>query len=250
MELTGDVALITGGAAGIGRATAKRLAADGASVVVADLEAEAAADTVDAIEAEGGDALAITTDVSDREAVESLVEQTLDQYGSLSIAVNNAGIEGTQGPIHELSLEDWQRVTAVNQTGVWNCLQAQLPVMAETGGGAIVNMASIAGHIAAGAAPYVASKHGVLGLTKVAAMQYAEVGVRINAVCPGVIDTEMVDRARSEDPEGIEGFVAGTPMGRMGDPEEIAGAVAFLCSEDASYVTGHPLVVDGGYLTV
>ncbi|MFC6784696.1 glucose 1-dehydrogenase [Halobaculum halobium] len=247
--IDGGVAIVTGGAAGIGRATAQRFAAEGASVVVADIDADDLAETVDLIEADGGEATAVETDVSDQDDVAALVEGTIDTYGVPDFALNNAGIEGSSAPMADQSLEDWKRVIDVNQTGVWNCLTEELAVMADNGGGAIVNTSSIAGLSAAGGAPYVASKHGVVGLTRVAASQYGPAGVRVNAVCPGVIDTEMIDRANEEMGEGtIEQFVQAKPLRRMGTPEEVASAVVWLCSEESSFVTGHPLVIDGGFM--
>lgn len=247
--IEGGVAIVTGGAAGIGRAAAQRFAAEGASVVVADIDADDLAETVDLIESDGGEATAVETDVSDADDVASLVEETVDTYGVPDFAFNNAGIEGSSAPLATQSLEDWKRVIDVNQTGVWNCLTEELAVMADNGGGAIVNMSSIAGLSAAGGAPYVASKHGVIGLTRAAAAQYGPAEVRVNAVCPGVIDTEMIDRASDEmGEETIDQIVQAKPLRRMGDPEEVASAVVWLCSEESSFVTGHPLVVDGGYM--
>ncbi|QZP39448.1 glucose 1-dehydrogenase [Halobaculum magnesiiphilum] len=247
--IEGGVAIVTGGAAGIGRATAERFAAEGASVVVADIDADDLAETVDLIEADGGEATAVETDVSDADDVASLVEKTIDTYGVPDFALNNAGIEGSSAPIADQSLEDWKRVIDVNQTGVWNCLTEELAVMADNGGGAVVNMSSIAGLSAAGGAPYVASKHGVVGLTRAAAAQYGPAGVRVNAVCPGVIDTEMIDRASDEmGEETIDQIVQAKPLRRMGEPEEVASAVVWLCSDESSFVTGHPLVIDGGYM--
>ncbi|GAA0203385.1 glucose 1-dehydrogenase [Halobaculum roseum] len=247
--IEGGVAIVTGGAAGIGRAAAERFAAEGARVVVADIDADDLAETVDLIEADGGEATAVETDVSDADDVASLVEETVDTYGVPDFALNNAGIEGSSAPLADQSLEDWKRVIDVNQTGVWNCLTEELAVMADNGGGAIVNTSSIAGLSAAGGGPYVASKHGVIGLTRAAAAQYGPAGVRVNAVCPGVIDTEMIDRASDEmGEETIDQIVQAKPLRRMGEPEEVASAVVWLCSDESSFVTGHPLVIDGGYM--
>ncbi|SHG94458.1 glucose 1-dehydrogenase [Halobaculum gomorrense] len=247
--IDGGVAVVTGAAAGIGRASARRFASEGASVVVADIDADDLAETVDLIEADGGEATAVETDVSDDDDVAALVESTIDTYGVPDFACNNAGIEGSSAPLSDQSLDDYKRVIDVNQTGVWNCLTEELAVMADNGGGAIVNMSSIAGLSAAGGGPYVASKHGVVGLTRVAAAEYGPAGVRVNAVCPGVIDTEMIDRASEEmGEEGIDQIVRAKPLRRMGDPDEVAAAVVWLCSEESSFVTGHPLVVDGGYV--
>lgn len=247
-EISDGVAIVTGGASGIGRATARRFAAEGARVVVSDLDLERAEETVELIADDGGEAIAVGTDVSDADDVAALVDETVETYGPPDFAFNNAGIEGSHAPLADQSLEDWQTVIDVNQTGVYLCLKAELEVMAENGGGSIVNTSSIAGLTVAGPGPYVASKHGVIGLTRVAAAQYGDAGVRVNAVCPGVIDTEMVARSAEEMGDQLEAFVEAKPLGRMGRPEEVAAAVVWLCSEEASFVTGHPLVVDGGYM--
>jgi NAD(P)-dependent dehydrogenase (short-subunit alcohol dehydrogenase family) len=247
--IDGGVAVVTGAAAGIGRASARRFAAEGASVVAADIDATDLAETVELIEADGGEATAVETDVSDADDVAALVEETIDTYGVPDFAHNNAGIEGSAARMADQSLEEYKRVIEVNQDGVWNCLTEELAVMADNGGGAIVNSSSIAGLSAGGGAPYVASKHGVVGLTRAAAAEYGPVGVRVNAVCPGVIDTEMIDRSSDEmGAETIERIVQAKPLRRMGDPEEVAAAAVWLCSADSSFVTGHPLVIDGGYL--
>lgn len=242
------VAIVTGGASGIGRATARRFADEGARVVVADLDVEGAEETVDLIESDGGEAMALEVDVTDEDDVSTLVSETVETYGPPDFAFNNAGIEGSHDPLAEQSVEDWDRTIAVNQTGVWLCLKEELAVMADNGGGSIVNTASIAGLTVAGPGPYVASKHGVIGLTRVAASEYGDQDIRVNTVCPGVIDTDMVARSADEMGDDLEAFIQAKPLGRMGDPEEIAGGVVWLCSEDASFVTGHPLVIDGGFM--
>jgi NAD(P)-dependent dehydrogenase (short-subunit alcohol dehydrogenase family) len=247
-ELQDGVAVVTGAAAGIGRATAQRFAEEGAKVVVADIDMEGLEETVDLIETEGGEATAIKTDVSNYEEVSALIDETVESYGPPDFAFNNAGIEGSTEPLADQSLEDWKKTISINQTGVWNCLKEELAVMAENGGGAIVNTSSIAGLSAAGGSPYVASKHGVVGLTRVAAAEYGPEDIRVNAVCPGVIDTEMIDRSREEMGEQLDAFIEAKPLGRMGDPEEIAAAVVWLCSDESSFVTGHPLVIDGGFM--
>lgn len=246
--ISDGVAIVTGGASGIGRATARRFADEGARVVVADLDVEGAEETVDLIESDDGEAMALEVDVTDEADVSTLVSETVETYGPPDFAFNNAGIEGSHDPLADQSVEDWDSTIAVNQTGVWLCLKEELAVMADNGGGSIVNTASIAGLTVAGPGPYVASKHGVIGLTRVAASEYGDQNIRVNAVCPGVIDTDMVARSGEEMGDDLEAFIQAKPLGRMGDPEEIAGGVAWLCSEDASFVTGHPLVIDGGFM--
>lgn len=246
--LTDGVALVTGGSSGIGRAAAQRFAAEGAQVVVADLDSEGGEETVDEIEQAGGDAVFIEANVMDTDDLAAMVEAAVDTYGGLDFAFNNAGIEGADAITHEQSFEDWQRVIDINLKGVFAGMREQIPVMLEHGGGAIVNTASVAGLRGfPNLAPYVASKHGVIGLTKTAAKEFGADGVRVNAVCPGVIETPMVARSREENPETTEGAIQATPMARLGKPEEIGDAVVWLCSSDASFVTGESLVVDGGF---
>ena len=246
----GDTTIVTGASTGIGEATAKRFAAEGANVVVADVNVADAEATVADIDAEGGEATFVETDVSDHDAVAALVETTVEEYGGLDYAINNAGIEGDSAPLAEQSLENWAQVIGVNLTGVFQCMRAEIAAMLEDDGGAIVNVASIAGEVAfPDISPYVASKFGVIGLTKTAAVEYSREGVRVNAVCPGVIDTPMVDQAREETPEMIDQVSAATPIGRIGQPEEIGDAMVWLCSEEASFVTGEAMVIDGGYVS-
>lgn len=248
--ISDSVALVTGAGSGIGRATAKRLAREGANVVVADIVVEGAEETVNQIEADGGTAHVVEADVTDAAQVEALVEETIDVYGTLDIAHNNAGIEGDSVPTTEQSEDNWDRVIDINLKGVWLGLKHEIPAMIETGGGAIVNTSSIAGLSAAGTAPYAASKHGVVGLTRVAATEYAKEDIRVNAVCPGVIETEMVQRSEDDSSEQLEQFVQMQPLGRMGTPEEIANAVTWLTSEEASFVTGNAFPVEGGFMTL
>ncbi len=249
LDFEGETAIVTGAASGIGRKTAERFGAEGANVVVSDVDADGGAETVERVDAAGGTATFVQADVSDAEDAEAMVREAVEAYGRVDVAVNNAGIEGETAPLDELSEDDWDRVLDINLKGTWLCLKYELPELVD-GGGAVVNVSSIAGLVAAGGAPYVASKHGVVGLTRAAATQYADDDVRVNAVCPGVIDTPMVDRASEADPEGIEQFVGMQPLGRMGTPEEVANSVVWLCSDEASFVTGNAYPVDGGYLAL
>lgn len=246
--ISDGVAIVTGGGSGIGRATATRFASEGARVVVTDVDVDGGEETVSQIEADGGEATFLEADVTDEDDVKATVETAVDTYGGLDFAFNNAGIEGANESSSQQSRSNWDQVIDINLTGVFLGIREQLPAMLEDGGGAIVNTASVAGLLGfPNLSPYVASKHGVLGLTKTAAVEFSADGVRVNAVCPGVIETPMVARTREEDPEMMEQTAAATPIGRLGDPEEIAAAVVWLCSDDASFVTGESLVVDGGY---
>ncbi|SFS10182.1 NAD(P)-dependent dehydrogenase, short-chain alcohol dehydrogenase family [Halomicrobium zhouii] len=247
-DFEGQTAIVTGAASGIGRETAEQFAAGGANVVVTDVDAGGGAETVERIESADGTATFVETDVSDAGDVEAMVQEAVDAYGGVDVAVNNAGIEGETEPLADLSEDAWDRVLDVNLKGLWLCMKHELPELVAGEGGAIVNLSSIAGLVSAGGAPYVASKHGVIGLTRVAATQYAGDNVRVNAVCPGVIDTPMVDRAGEADPEAIDQFVGMQPLGRKGTPEEVASAIVWLCSGEASFVTGNAYPVDGGYL--
>ncbi len=243
-----SVAIVSGGGSGIGRATATRFASEGAQVVVADIDAEGGEETVSQIESDGGEAVFVEVDVMNEEDVERMVDTAVDTFGGLDFAFNNAGIEGAQTPTPEQPMDNWNRVISINLQGVFLAMRAEIPAMLEDGGGAIVNTASVAGILGfPNLSPYVASKHGVIGLTRSAALEFSSDGVRVNAVCPGVIDTPMVARAKEEDPESMEGAMAATPIGRLGEPEEIASAATWLCSDDASFVTGESLVVDGGF---
>ena len=245
----GRVALVTGGSSGIGRATALAFAARGARVVVASRRAEASLETVDLIRQAGGDARFVRTDVSKAAEVEALVAETIAAYGALDYAFNNAGIEGDAFvPVARYSEETFDRVIAINLKGVFLSMKYELPHIVESRG-AIVNMASIAGLKGSrlGSA-YVASKHGVVGITKAAAIEYADKGVRINAVAPAVIETPMAQRAFFHDPAITARVIAMHPLGRVGTPDEVANAVVWLCSADASFVTGHTLPVDGGVI--
>jgi NAD(P)-dependent dehydrogenase (short-subunit alcohol dehydrogenase family) len=247
----GKTALVTGGAAGIGRATAQAFAARGANVVIGDVNVEGAEETAQLIADAGGQAFFHKTDVTDSQVVASLVNSAVERYGSLDFAFNNAGIEGDLAPVQEYSEEMWARVLNINLTSVFLCMKHEIPQMLRQGRGAIVNTASILGLVGFATTPaYTASKHGVVGLTKVAALECAQQGIRVNAVCPGWIETPMVMergvRAGS-DPEMYEQLKAAHPVGRLGRPEEIAEAAVWLCSDAASFVTGQAIPVEGGY---
>ena len=241
----GQSALVTGAASGIGEATARLLAANGASVVVSDLQADAVQRVVDAIVADGGKAVANVCDVADAAQVEAAVACAVTHFGALHLAVNNAGIGGDSGPAGELSLEAWQRLIDVNLSGVAYGLRYQIPAILAAGGGAIVNMSSILGLVGdAGAPAYVAAKHGVTGLTRSAALAYASQGVRINSIHPGYVETAILANL---DGATRQALVAKHAIGRLGRAEEIAHAVAFLLSDGASFLAGSALVADGGY---
>lgn len=244
------VALVTGGSTGIGRATAIDFAHKGASVVVADVNLEEGNNTVAMIEKEGGKAIFVLADVSQSRDVKFAIAQTIKMYARLDFACNNAGIEGRSAPLAEMAEADWQHVIDINLTGVFLCMKYEIPVMLKTGGGAIVNMASILGQVGfANAAAYTAAKHGILGLTKVAALEYSAQGIRVNAVCPAFIATPMLERAGLTTDETVrKAMEAMHPIGRLGEPQEIARVVTWLCSPDASFVAGEGLLVDGGYV--
>jgi len=249
MTMDGKVALVTGGANGIGRATALAFAREGARVVVSDIDDAGGAESVRLIAEDGGEAEYVRADVSRPDDVRSLMERTVAAFGRLDFAFNNAGIEGQSAPTDECSEENWDRVMAINLKGVWLCMKEQIPHMLRQGGGAIVNCSSIAGVIGFPGIPaYTASKHGLVGLTKAAALEYATRGIRVNAVCPGVIRTAMIERFTAGSAEAEAAMAGGAPMERMGTPEEIASAVLWLCSPGAAFVTGHPLVADGGWV--
>ena len=241
------VALVTGASSGIGRATALVFAREGAKVVVADLNVVGGEETVQLVKAAGGEAVFVETDVAQAASVEAMVQAVVDTYGRLDCAHNNAGVEGVLSRTAEQTEQDWEPVIRINLKGVWLCMKYELPHMVQQGSGAIVNTASGAGLIGVKRmAAYVASKHGVIGLTKTAALEYAKSGVRVNAVCPGVIQTAMVERVSGRRPDVLEKMIAAEPIGRSGQPEEIAESVVWLCSDAASFVTGHAMAVDGG----
>jgi NAD(P)-dependent dehydrogenase (short-subunit alcohol dehydrogenase family) len=244
----GKIALVTGAGSGIGRASARAFAREGAKVVVVDVVVDGGEETVTLIKADGGDAVFVRCDVSSAAEVEAAVKTAVDTYGRLDCAHNNAGIEGPMSSTVDCAEADWDRLFGINLKGEWLCMKYEIPRMLTGGGGAIVNTASIAGLVGFQGLPsYSASKFGVNGITKVAALDYASVGIRVNSVCPGVIQTPMIDRLVAANPEMEAALVAGTPMGRLGRPEEIAEAVVWLCSDRASFVTGHNMVVDGAF---
>ena len=251
-RFSGKVALVTGAASGIGRDVAVALGSEGAQVVVADVSTDGGQETVDMITGKDGDAVFARTDVSRAADVEAAVEAAVSQFGGLDIAVNNAGIEGVLAPTAEYPEDSFDKVIAINLKGVWLGMKYEIPKMVERGGGAIVNTASILGLVAFGTAgAYTAAKHAVLGLTKTAALEYAESTVRGNAVCPGFIETPMVmERGvqAGHDEESYAQLKAAHPMGRLGQPQEITHAMLFLCSPEASFLTGAAVPVDGGYV--
>lgn len=242
----GKTALVTGGASGIGEACVLTFARGGANVAIADLNEELGAKVVSAAKQAGGDARFVRVDVGDPASVQQMVDATLQAFGRLDIAVNNAGIGGEQNPTGEYSVESWQKVININLNGVFYCMRYEIPAMLQHGGGAIVNMASILGTVGFANSPaYVAAKHGILGLTKSAALEYSRQGLRINSVGPGFIKTPLLAGSLDEQTQlYLSGLHA---IGRMGEPEEVAALVAFLCSDDASFISGGYYLVDGGY---
>lgn len=243
------VAIVTGGSYGIGQATAIAFARRGAKVVIADWLEDKEQVTLNQVKAAGGEALFVQCDVSKAADVVALIDKTLLTFGRLDFAFNNAGIEGVSAPAHECTQKNWEQVLSVNLTGTWLCMKHEIPHMLKAGKGAIVNCASVAGLIGFPGLPaYVASKHAVVGLTKTAALENARQGIRINAVCPGVIRTAMVDRITGKNKAVEQQFADQEPVGRFGEPAEVAEAVIWLCSDAASFVTGHSLPVDGGWV--
>ena len=248
-EFEGKIALVTGGSSGIGRATAIAFAKKGAKVVIASPQEKEGEETVAMIKEVGSEAIFFKTDITQAIEVENLLNQTINTYSRLDYAFNNAGIEGIIRPSIEQTEENWNQVIDINLKGVWLSMKYQIPEMLKNGGGAIVNNSSIAGLIGApNSSIYCASKHGVIGLTRSLALEQATAGIRINAVCPGFIQTDMIERAfvQTGDSEAKAKIVAATPIGRIGQPEEVANAVVWLCSDAASFITGHSLRIDGG----
>jgi len=242
-DFTGKVVLVTGGGSGIGRATAEAFAAAGAAVVVGDIAHESGTAAVDAIRGAGGTAEFVKVDVASEDSVQALLHEIEQRFGGLDIAHNNAGIEANLVPLAELPSDNWRRVMDVNLSSVFYCLKGQIPLMLKRGGGAIVNTASASGLIGGyRLSAYTATKHGVVGLTKAAAIDYADKNIRINALCPGPIDTPFLANLPGPMRDRL---LFGTPIGRLGTPAEMARAVLWLCSDDASYVTGHAMAVDG-----
>jgi len=249
MRFDGKAVLVTGAATGIGRATALAFARQGAAVMIGDVD-DRAAETVALIETAGGRAAFIATDVADPASVNTLVAGCVERFGGLHAAFNNAGVLPPPSPLHETLLADYERTMAVNTRGVFLAMQAEIRHMLDHGGGAIVNTASVGGVIAnPDMSPYVASKHAVVGLTRSAAIEYARQGIRVNAICPGLVETAMTAEW-FKDPAFMEAFYAASPIGRAARPEEMAGMVLHLCSDDASFTNGSIIVMDGGQTAI
>jgi NAD(P)-dependent dehydrogenase (short-subunit alcohol dehydrogenase family) len=246
-DLAGKVALVTGAASGIGAASALAFAAAGARVAACDRDLAGAEATAKLIAEAGGEAIALSVDVTDADQTQAMVDRVVEAFGRLDCAHNNAGITGATAPLDKYAVSEWDKVLAVNLTGVFLCLRAEVPAMKAGGGGAVVNTASFSGLVAVPRIPaYVASKHGVVGLTKAAAVEFGRTGVRVNAVCPGSTRTPMVDGFTGGDARIEEAMAGVSPMNRLAEPEEIARTVVWLCSDEAAFVNGHSLAVDGG----
>jgi NAD(P)-dependent dehydrogenase (short-subunit alcohol dehydrogenase family) len=249
MRLEGKVAMVTGGGSGIGRATSLAFAGEGAKVVVADVVVGGGEETARMIRDAHGQAIFVAVDVSNVEQVKAMVDKTVEVFGRLDCAANNAGISPAPISISRCTEEAWDSVIDINLKGVFLCMKFEVPRMLKGGGGSIVNTASMVGLVGDGGHPaYAASKHGVVGLTKTAAIMYGKSGIRVNAVCPGVIRTPMSERSFAEHPELRAVSIGMAPMDRAAEPEEVARAIVWLCSNEASFITGHALPVDGGYV--
>ena len=243
------VAIVTGAASGIGFETAKAFAQKGASVVMSDVDEERLEESADIVDMINDKTVFIKADVSKEEDVKKLVHFTVDTFGGVDIACNNAGVGGELNATADYTVAEWDRVININLRGQWLCMKYQIPEMLKRGNGSIINVASILGKVGFASAPaYVAAKHGLVGLTKSAALEYSSQGVRVNAIAPAFIETPMLERAGlTTDPEAKQQLVDMHPIGRLGQPEEVAHAIAWLASDEASFVTGHTLLVDGGY---
>ena len=248
-KLEGKVALVTGGSAGIGRATSLAFAREGAKVVIADINVTGGDETAKMIRDAGGQAIFVQTDVTKAEEVKAMADKAVEAFGQLNCAFNNAGINEEAVTISRCTEESWDRIMDTNLKGVFLCMKYEIPKILKSGGGSIVNTASVMGLVGDGSHPaYAASKHGVVGLTRTAAIVYAQAGIRINAVCPGAIRTSMTAQLINRHPEIKQLLESNSPMNRMAEADEVARAVVFLCSDDASFITGHPLAVDGGWV--
>lgn len=250
-DFSGQVALVTGASSGMGLSTAKAFAEAGAAVVLADVQLEAVQKVANELTAAGYQVLAIGCDVSEEEQVKAMVEQTVATFGRLDMAYNNAGVMQKSFDTADVPTAEWDRVQGINLRGVWLCMKYELPQMLKQSSGAIVNCSSVGGYVATPQiASYIAAKHGVIGLTKTAAVEYAPQSIRINAVSPGSIKTPLVDAILGGDAQKLVESLKKIPLGRLGQPEEIAKAVLWLCSPDASYLIGHALPVDGGIIAI
>ena len=246
-RFAGKVAFVTGAGSGIGRATAIAFAAEGADVVLADIDTVGNEETARLVAEHGGRVLAVKCDVTSSSDIQSVVEQTVREFGRLDVAFNNAGIEQPPAPLVDIAEDEWSRLLDIDLRSAFLCMKYEIPAMLEQGGGSIVNTSSGAGVVGIrGQAAYVAAKHGLIGLTKSAALDYAAQGVRVNAICPGIIETPMMDRFSGGTPEGRDRVIGQEPVGRMGRPEEIASAVLWLSSDLGAFATGHAMVIDGG----
>ncbi|WP_327726595.1 SDR family oxidoreductase [Streptomyces sp. NBC_00487] len=246
-RFAGKVVFVTGAGSGIGRATATAFAAEGADVVVADIDTVGNEETARIAAEHGGRVLAVKCDVTSSSDIQAAVNRTVQEFGRLDVAFNNAGIEQPPAPLVDISEDEWSRLLDVNLRSAFLCMKYEIPAMLENGGGSIVNTSSGAGVVGIGGqAAYVAAKHGLIGLTKSVALDYAAQGVRVNAVCPGIIETPMMDRFSGGTPEGRARVIGQEPVGRMGRPEEIASAVLWLSSDLGAFATGHAMVIDGG----